>query len=150
MRVLIQRVKEASVVINQSIYSKIDRGLLLLLGIEHDDNEQDIKWLVQKICQLRIFSDQEQKMNLSIEDIGAQVMIVSQFTLFASTKKGNRPGFSRAALPEPAKKLYNKFIIEMKKTLGDKIHTGEFAANMDISLINEGPVTIFIDSKNKE
>ncbi len=150
MRLLLQRVRQASVSINQSIYSSINRGLLLFVGVQHEDTEEDILWLVQKVCQLRIFSDEAHKMNLSIVDIGGEVLIVSQFTLFASTKKGNRPGFSRAALPQIAEARYLEFVSQMKKSLEGKIKTGEFAANMDISLINEGPVTLLIDSKNKE
>jgi D-aminoacyl-tRNA deacylase len=150
MRVLIQRVREASVTIDEKLYSQIDRGLLLLVGIEQEDNEEDIDWLVHKICQLRIFEDSEQKMNLSLLDIGAEVMVVSQFTLFASTKKGNRPGFSRAASPQVAESRYLQFVDAMNKSANNQVKTGKFAANMDIALINEGPVTILMDSKNKE
>ncbi len=150
MRALLQRVKEAKVFIDQVLHSEIHSGLLILLGIEKGDNTEDINWLVKKISQLRIFSDDQKKMNLNIQDISGEVLIVSQFTLFASTYKGNRPGFTKAAEPEEAKPLYFSFINEMSKQLNQDIKSGVFAADMDIQLINEGPVTILIDTKNKE
>lgn len=150
MRALLQRVKEAKVFIDETLYSSIHSGLLVFLGIEKGDKSEDIQWLSKKICQLRIFSDEQKHMNLSIQDISGEVLIVSQFTLFATTKKGNRPGFCQAAEPSEANELYQAFVMEIKKQLNKEIKTGLFAANMDIELINEGPVTIFIDTKNKE
>jgi D-aminoacyl-tRNA deacylase len=150
MRVVIQRVKNASVSIEGKIFSSIGHGLLLFLAIEESDNDQDIEWLCHKIVNLRIFNDQESKMNLSILDICGELMVVSQFTLFASTKKGNRPSYSRSSKPETAIPLYNKFIKSLETISGRPVKSGEFGAMMDIALINSGPVTIIIDTKNKE
>lgn len=150
MRVLIQRVTQASVQIDQKEYSSIGKGLLLLLGIEEKDNQTDIDWFVNKILGMRIFSDEEGKMNLSILDIEGELLVVSQFTLNASTKKGNRPSFIKAAKPAIAIPLYEHFIKHLQDGLNKKIKTGVFGADMKVSLINDGPVTIWLDSKNKE
>lgn len=149
MRAIIQRVSKASVTIAGSITAEITAGFLILLGIEDADTDQDIQWLSQKIVQLRIFSDSEGLMNLSIKDIEGEILLVSQFTLFASTKKGNRPSFIRAAKPEIAIPLYEKMIAQLEELLGKKISTGVFGADMQISLVNDGPVTIIIDTKDK-
>jgi D-tyrosyl-tRNA(Tyr) deacylase len=150
MRVVIQRVSSASVEINQQIKSKIGIGLLILLGIEHDDTIEDVEWLCGKIVRLRIFGDENGVMNLSIMDVNGEVLLISQFTLHASTKKGNRPSYIKAAKPELAIPLYQNFIATLQKELGKPIQTGEFGADMKVILINDGPVTIIIDSKNKE
>jgi len=150
MRVVIQRVSEASVAISRNVVSGIGTGMLILLGIEEADSGEDIDWLVRKIVQLRIFPDENGVMNLSVKDIGGDVMVVSQFTLHASTKKGNRPSYIKAARPETAIPLYEKFIAEMEISLGKKIGTGEFGAMMDVSLVNDGPVTILMDTKIKD
>lgn len=149
MRALIQRVREASVTIDSHISGFIDRGLLVFLGIESEDSTEDIDWLIQKITQLRIFSDSEGKMNQSVQDIQGSVLVVSQFTLHASTKKGNRPSYIKAARPEIAIPLYETFIAKLKQTQ-IPVQTGEFGADMQVGLLNDGPVTIWIDSKNKE
>jgi D-tyrosyl-tRNA(Tyr) deacylase len=149
MRVVIQRVSEASVTINNAIEGKINTGFMILLGIGHEDTNEDIEWLTQKITNLRVFSDEEGKMNLSILDIKGEILLISQFTLFASTKKGNRPSFIQSAKPEIAIPLYEKFI-ESLKDFGISVSTGIFGADMKVSLTNDGPVTIIIDSKNKE
>jgi D-tyrosyl-tRNA(Tyr) deacylase len=150
MRVVLQRVSEASVKINGRVTSSINHGLVLLLGVSTEDDLSDVLWLVNKISSLRIFPDIEGKMNKSVIDIGADVLLVSQFTLFASTKKGNRPSFIRSAHPDIAIPLYETFQKEMEQALGKSIFTGEFGADMKVSLINDGPVTINLDSKNKE
>lgn len=150
MRVVLQRVSEASVTIDQKIKGKIGLGILILLGIEEEDSNQDIDWLVQKITQLRIFSDENGKMNLSIQDLMGEFLVISQFTLHASTKKGNRPSYIRAARPEKAIPLYERFIMELKTVSTLKVEEGIFGADMKVSLINDGPVTILIDSKNRE
>jgi len=149
MRVVIQRVTEAAVSINEEINGKIEKGLLILVGIGQDDHLEDIQWLTQKISNLRIFSDDNGKMNLSILDIKGEILLVSQFTLYASTKKGNRPSFIQSAPPTIAIPLYEKFIKSLKET-GISVQTGQFGADMKVSLTNDGPVTIIIDSKNKE
>ena len=149
MRLLIQRVNESSVRIDGRVNGSIEQGLLVFVGIENDDNEQDVKWLVNKLTGLRIFNDLEGKMNESIMDIGGSFLVISQFTLHASTKKGNRPSYIKAARPEVAIPLYEKFIEALKKT-GRQVETGIFGADMKVSLTNDGPVTIFIDSKNRE
>ena len=149
MRVLLQRVSEASVKIEGKINGQIDQGLLLLLGICAEDAQGDIDWLIQKIINMRIFSDENGKMNLSIQDIQGEFLVISQFTLHASTKKGNRPSFIEAARPEIAIPLYENFITQLKLT-NLKVETGIFGADMKVSLVNDGPVTIAIDSKNKE
>jgi D-tyrosyl-tRNA(Tyr) deacylase len=150
MRVVIQRVKKASVSIDEQIVGNINQGLLILLGIENADNENDIKWLVQKILGLRIFSDAEGKMNLSVSDIQGELLIVSQFTLFASTVKGNRPSFLKSAKPDISIPLYEDFLKTIKAETSLKIETGQFGADMEVSLINDGPVTIIINSKVRE
>ncbi len=149
MRVVIQRVSQASVSINDAIEGKINTGFMILLGIGHEDSNEDIEWLTQKITNLRVFSDEEGKMNLSILDIKGEILLISQFTLFASTKKGNRPSFIQSAKPKIAIPLYEKFI-ESLKDFGISVSTGIFGADMKVSLTNDGPVTIIIDSKNKE
>ena len=150
MRAVIQRVSEASVTINGEIKNAIGQGLLILLGIEEADTPEDLSWLVSKISQLRIFNDSNDVMNLSVKETDGEVIIVSQFTLYASTKKGNRPSYIKAAKPGTAIPLYEAFIDEMKKELGKPVKTGEFGAEMKVALVNAGPVTIIIDSKNKE
>ena len=149
MRVVIQRVSKASVQVDSKLISSISKGLLILLGIENNDTIDDINWLTKKISNLRIFSDSEGKMNCSIKDIGGEMIVVSQFTLHAKTKKGNRPSYINAAKPEYAIPLYEKFINELGLESGCNVYSGEFGANMQVSLINDGPVTIIIDSKNK-
>lgn len=150
MRLVIQRVRKASVNINGAQHSQIQNGLLILLGIEDADEATDIDWLVQKTVNMRIFSDTEGKMNLSVKDINGDILIVSQFTLHASTQKGNRPSFIKAARPDKAIPLYEAFIKKTETELGKKCATGEFGADMKVELLNDGPVTILIDSKNKE
>ena len=149
MRVIIQRVLEASVTIEGILKSKINQGLLILVGIEDVDIQEDINWLCAKIANLRIFSDEQGLMNFSVIDINGELLVISQFTLFANTKKGNRPSFIDAARPEIAVPLYKKMIERLTSELGNPIETGEFSADMKISLVNDGPVTIIIDSKNK-
>jgi D-tyrosyl-tRNA(Tyr) deacylase len=150
MRALIQRVKKASVTIADETVSEIENGLLILLGIETEDNQEDINWLAGKIARLRIFSDENDAMNLSVCDVKGECLVVSQFTLHAKTKKGNRPSFIHAAKPEIAIPLYEKFVFQLEKEVGRKVLTGTFGAMMDIALVNDGPVTIWIDTKNKE
>ena len=150
MRVIIQRVSQASVTIDGQIRSSIGHGMLLLLGVEDADNQEDIAWMVKKICQLRIFNDNSGVMNLSIEDTGGDVLVVSQFTLMASLKKGNRPSYIRASGPVHAVPMYEKFIEEMSGRLGKSIGSGEFGADMKVALVNDGPVTIILDTKNKD
>ncbi len=149
MKVVIQRVSEASVLIDNSINREIKQGFVILLGITNTDDEIDIQWLVKKIIGLRVFNDDNQIMNRSILDINGSILLISQFTLYASTKKGNRPSYIQAAKPEFAKPLYNKFIDELRVSI-KKLELGEFGADMKVSLVNDGPVTIIIDSKNKE
>lgn len=150
MRVLIQRVTKASVLIDGETERNINQGLVVLLGIEEEDSDEDIDFLCKKITNLRIFDDENGVMNKSVLDINGDIMLVSQFTLHASTKKGNRPSYIKAAKPNIAIPLYNNFISKIKQALGKTIQTGEFGADMQISLVNDGPVTIWIDSKNKE
>lgn len=150
MRVVIQRVKEASVEIDNKLKSSISQGMLILLGIEDQDNEKDIEFLCQKICKLRIFDDNDGVMNLSVKDISGEILLVSQFTLHASVRKGNRPTYIRASKPDIAIPMYEKFIKTLEKEFEKEIKTGEFGADMNIVLINDGPVTIIIDSKNIE
>ena len=150
MRSVIQRVSRASVTIDGKIKSSIENGLLVLVGIEEADGPEDIEWLCGKISRLRIFSDENGAMNLSVAEIDGDILVVSQFTLHASTKKGNRPSFIYAAQPAVAIPLYNSFVMELEKLTGKKVATGEFGAAMKVELLNDGPVTIFIDSKNKE
>lgn len=150
MRLIIQRVKNASVTIENTVFSSIKEGLMVLVGIEDSDDEKDADWLVQKLINMRIFSDAEGKMNLSVKDINGEILIVSQFTLHASTQKGNRPSFIKAARPEKAIPLYESFIQKLNLESGKECKTGVFGADMKVELVNDGPVTIFIDSKNKE
>ena len=150
MRVILQRVSEASVSIDGLIKGQIEIGLLLLLGIEENDGKEDVEWLIQKINAMRIFNDAEGKVNFSIQDINGGYLVISQFTLFASTKKGNRPSFIKAARPDQAIPLYEYFIEQLKIKSNLKVQNGEFGADMKVSLINDGPVTILIDSKNRE
>ena len=150
MRVVIQRVCEASVIINNSEKRSISKGLLVLLGIEDADTDEDVEWLCGKITRLRIFNDEQDVMNLSVCDVSGEIMVISQFTLHANTKKGNRPSYIRAAKPEVAIPLYEKFLQTMKTELNKNIVSGEFGAYMQVSLVNDGPVTIMIDSKDKE
>jgi D-tyrosyl-tRNA(Tyr) deacylase len=150
MRVVLQRVSEASVTIEGQIHGSIGNGMLILLGIEHDDETSDADWLIQKVIGMRIFSDQEGKMNYGINEVNGSFLLVSQFTLHASTKKGNRPSYIRAARPEQAVPLYEYFLRELGSAHGAKIETGQFGADMKVSLVNDGPVTIIIDSKNRE
>lgn len=149
MKIIIQRVKEASVTVENKIVSKIKKGVLILLGIGNEDSIEDIEWLTNKIVNLRIFGDEKGMMNLSLKDINGEVIIVSQFTLMASTKKGNRPSYIKAAKPELSVPLYEQFITQLEKDLGKKVGTGVFGADMKVQLINDGPVTIAIDSKNR-
>ena len=150
MRIVVQRVSEASVRIDEKIVGSISHGLMILVGVETIDSQSDADYLIQKLINLRIFNDEEGKMNLSIQDVGGELLVVSQFTLHAFTKKGNRPSYIRAARPEQAIPLYTYFIEQAQKELKSKIQTGEFGADMKVSLVNDGPVTIIIDSANKE
>jgi D-aminoacyl-tRNA deacylase len=146
---IIQRVSEASVKIEGQIKGEIGIGLMVLLGITHTDTQEDVEWLAKKIVGMRIFSDEDYKMNLDLESVNGNILLISQFTLHASTKKGNRPSFIEAARPEIAIPLYEKMIVQLENLLGESIQTGEFGADMKVSLVNDGPVTIMIDSKNK-
>mgnify|MGYP000382006802 CR=1 FL=1 len=150
MRVVIQRVSQASVVIEGREKSRIGWGLLILLGIEQEDTPEDIEWLSKKISALRIFSDEAGLMNRSVGEIGGSMLVVSQFTLHASTKKGNRPSFIRAARPDMAIPMYEQFVARLEQESGRPVLTGEFGADMKVSLLNDGPVTILMDSKNRE
>ena len=150
MKAVIQRVSQASVTIDSKKVSEISKGLLVLVGIEDADSSEDIVWLSGKIVNLRIFGDENDVMNLSVKDIDGDIIVVSQFTLQASTKKGNRPSYIKASKPDVAIPLYEKFVGQMEIDLGKKIQTGKFGADMKVSLLNDGPVTIIIDTKNKE
>ena len=150
MRIIIQRVRNASVTIEGVEHSAINQGMMILVGIEEADGDEDIAFLTKKIANMRIFDDADGVMNLSVMDIGGEVLVVSQFTLHASTKKGNRPSYIRAAKPDISIPLYEKFCSELSATLGKPVKTGVFGADMQCALINAGPVTIFMDSKNKE
>lgn len=150
MRIVIQRVIQANVKVEEEVVGTIGKGLLVFLGIENDDNSSDIEWLVNKLINLRIFNDKNQVMNLSLNDIKGELLVISQFTLMASTKKGNRPSYVRAARHETAIPLYERFISLSEQKLGKKIAKGVFGADMKVSLTNDGPVTIVIDSKNRE
>lgn len=150
MKAVIQRVSQASVTINEKKASEISKGLLVLVGIEDADSQEDIQWLSAKIVNLRIFGDENGVMNLSVKDVDGDIIVVSQFTLHASTKKGNRPSYIKASKPEIAVPLYENFVRKMQFDLGKKIQTGEFGADMKVSLLNDGPVSIIIDTKNKE
>lgn len=150
MRVLIQRVSQASVTIEGTVKSSIENGLLILLGIENADDVSDIEWLCRKISQLRIFDDQAGVMNKSVMDINGGLLVISQFTLHANTKKGNRPSYIKAAKPDVSIPLYEQFLLQLSITAQREVQSGEFGADMKVALINDGPVTIWIDSKNKE
>lgn len=150
MRVIIQRVSEASVTIDNKVKSSIGNGFLILLGITHDDTQEDIDWLTNKIIGLRVFSDENGAMNVSIKDVDGDLLVISQFTLHASTKKGNRPSFLEAAKPDVAIPLYENFVSTLSRKHTKEVYTGEFGADMKVRLLNDGPVTITIDSKNRE
>ena len=150
MKSIIQRVSQASVTIENNVVAQINQGLLILIGIEDSDNQEDNNWLTSKIANLRIFADENVVMNLSVKDIQGEIIVVSQFTLHASTKKGNRPSYIKAAKPEIAISLYENFVSQMENEMGRKVQTGQFGADMKVALINDGPVTIIIDTKNKE
>ena len=150
MKTVIQRVSQSSVTINNEIVAKIQQGLLVLVGIEDADNQEDINWLTSKIANLRIFADENEVMNMSLKDIDGEMIVVSQFTLHALTKKGNRPSYIKASKPEIAIPLYESFVKQMEIELGKKVQTGQFGADMKVGLVNDGPVTIIIDTKNKE
>ena len=149
MKAVLQRVSSASVTISEKIVAQIDNGLLVLVGIEDADTQEDIYWICQKIVNLRIFADENNVMNLSVKDIQGGIIVVSQFTLHANTKKGNRPSYIKASKPEIAIPLYENFVQQIELELGKRIQTGEFGADMKVALVNDGPVTIIIDSKNK-
>lgn len=149
MRIVVQRVRSASVSVNNEVIGLIQQGLLVLAGFEATDNQEDFDWISKKLINLRIFNDGENQMNLSCADIKGQILVVSQFTLLASTQKGNRPSYLKAAPPDQAKQLYNHFLTTLKSTYPMNIATGEFGANMQVELVNDGPVTIIIDSKNR-
>lgn len=150
MRTVIQRVANASVTVEAKVVSEIQKGLLVFVGIEEADTQEDLDWLVTKITQLRIFNDENEVMNLSVQDIDGDVLVVSQFTLHAATKKGNRPSYIKAAKPDFAIPMYERFVKALESKLGKKVPTGIFGADMKVLLLNDGPVTILIDSKNKE
>lgn len=150
MRTVIQRVSHASVSINGTVKSAIEKGLLVLVGIEDADTEEDIQWICKKIVGLRVFDDEQGVMNKNIQDAGGDILVISQFTLFASTKKGNRPSYIRAAKPDISIPLYEQFCEELGIALGKPVGTGEFGADMKVELLNDGPVTICMDTKNKE
>jgi len=150
MRAVIQRVSLASVTVDEEVVAKIDKGLLILLGVEDADTQEDVEWLSRKISNLRIFDDEEGQMNHSVTDIDGELLVVSQFTLHASTKKGNRPSFMQAAKPEVAEPMYDKFVKYLEITAARDVQKGVFGAIMDVSLVNDGPVTISIDTKNRE
>jgi len=150
MRVVIQRVSEASVTIDNIVKSSIGEGLLILIGIEDADTDEDMEWLTKKITQLRIFNDENGVMNKSVQEVGGELLVVSQFTLHASTKKGNRPSYLRASKPEIAIPMYEKFVQQLQVTAGIAVQTGTFGADMKVRLVNDGPVTIVIDTKSKE
>lgn len=150
MRAVLQRVTQASCTVDEEITGAIDYGFLVLLGIEETDTLEDLNWLAQKIIGMRVFGDENGMMNKALADIDGDILLISQFTLFSSTKKGNRPGFTRAARPDVAIPLYEKMIVKLSALLGKKVKTGVFGADMKIALLNDGPVTIIIDTKNKE
>ena len=150
MKAVIQRVSQSSVTINEEIVAQIQQGILVLVGIEDTDNQEDINWLTSKIVNLRVFPDENEVMNLSLKDIDGEMIVVSQFTLHAATKKGNRPSYIKASKPEVAIPLYESFVQQMEIELGKKVQTGQFGADMKVRLVNDGPVTIIIDTKNKE
>jgi D-tyrosyl-tRNA(Tyr) deacylase len=149
MRIVLQRVLEASVQIEGKVYSEIEKGLLIFVGIEVTDSQEDIQWLSNKLCNMRIFNDEHNVMNRSVKQINGEILVVSQFTLQASTKKGNRPSYTKAANPDIALPLYEKFVVQLQKDLQANIQTGVFGSEMKISLVNDGPITICMDSKNR-
>ncbi len=150
MKTVVQRVSYANVTVDNAVVGKIDQGLLILLGVQEGDAQEDLEWLSTKISKMRIFSDAEGKMNLAVHEVKGRVLVVSQFTLLASTKKGNRPSYDNSAKPDIAKKMYEDFCAKMEELLKDKVERGIFAADMKVELLNDGPVTIIIDSKNRE
>lgn len=150
MRAVIQRVKEASVTIDGTISGAIGKGILILLGVESGDTATDLEWLVSRLARLRIFEDGQGKMNLSIRDVGGDALVVSQFTLFGTMKKGSRPSFNRAAVPSEAIPLYENFVTSLSEALGKPVPTGRFGAMMDVALVNDGPVTLILDSRRPE
>jgi len=150
MRAILQRVTQASCTVDGKITGEIKTGFLVLLGVEDADTTEDLQWLAQKIASMRVFGDENGLMNKSLADVGGDILLISQFTLFASTKKGNRPGFTRAARPDKAIPMYEQMIKELEQLTGKKVATGIFGADMKISLLNDGPVTIIIDTKNRE
>lgn len=150
MKIVLQRVSQASVTIDTKVVANIQKGLLVLVGIEDLDNQEDINWLASKTVNIRIFGDENDVMNLSVNDIDGDIIVVSQFTLHAATKKGNRPSYIKASKPETAIPLYENFVLQLEKELGKKVQTGVFGADMKVLLLNDGPVTIVIDSKNRE
>jgi D-tyrosyl-tRNA(Tyr) deacylase len=150
MRVVVQRVAFSKVEIGGEVIGEIENGLMVLLGITHDDEEKDMDWLIKKIINLRIFKDDQDKMNLSVQDVSGGILVVSQFTLYANSKKGNRPSYTRSAHPDIAIPLYEQFLAKLKTAFSGPIQTGEFGANMQVSLLNDGPVTIILDSRNSE
>jgi len=150
MRAVVQRVSSASVEVEGKIVGAIENGFMLLLGVTHEDGEEDAQWLASKLAQMRVFSDEEGKMNLDISQVGGRVLVVSQFTLFGATKKGNRPSFINAARPEHAERLYLFFTSCLEECLGTSVERGVFGADMKVSLVNDGPVTLIMDTKNKE
>ena len=150
MRIVIQRVSNSSVTVNGKVVGAIDNGVMVLLGVTHEDNEQDATWLSKKLCSMRLFRDENDKMNLSVKEVAGEVLVVSQFTLFASTKKGTRPSFMNAAAPEKAEVLYEFFKRSIENELGNQVQSGVFGEDMKLSVENDGPVTITLDSKNKE
>ena len=150
MRLLIQRVREASVTIEGEVRSQIGQGLLVLVGIEEADGDEDIEWLAGKLLRLRIFDDEQGEMNLDVQQVGGELLIVSQFTLFASTRKGNRPSYIRSAGEAISRPLYERFVRRVEELAGRSVGTGEFGADMQVALVNDGPVTIWIDSRNRE
>ncbi|MCC9072838.1 D-tyrosyl-tRNA(Tyr) deacylase [Flavobacterium sp. F-65] len=150
MRVVLQRVSSASVVVDNNKVADIQKGLLVFVGIEDADNQEDIDWLVGKIIKIRIFNDENDVMNCSVQDVDGEMIVVSQFTLHASTKKGNRPSYLKASKPDTATPMYENFVATLEREFGNKIQTGIFGADMKISLLNDGPVTITMDSKNRE
>lgn len=150
MRVILQRVSEAKVEVENQVVGSIEKGFLLLVGIEPEDSKEDVEWLSRKICSLRIFSDEEGKMNLDLNDVNGDILAVSQFTLHAKYKKGSRPSFIRAAHPDHAIPIFEQFLSQLESDFGKPIESGKFGAMMDVSLVNDGPVTLFLDTKNKE
>jgi D-aminoacyl-tRNA deacylase len=149
LKAVIQRVSDAQVVVNEEIVGKIGRGFLVLLGVGHEDGQEDIDYLISKISQMRIFNDSDQKMNLNLKDISGYCLVVSQFTLFADTRKGNRPSFVKAAKPEIAREIYQRFLDQLSISISQKVESGVFGADMKVSLTNDGPVTIILDSRER-